>query len=101
MSDRRFTEVVQNGGSTGHGEKERGYRAICTDCGENKVCRRKEFGEEREAFRSEFFYVPFEIGMQHFKYVARMRAWNCCNEGETPLHGFPEMPERMERYTKR
>ncbi|AGM11518.1 hypothetical protein M199_gp148 [Halogranum tailed virus 1] len=101
MSDRRFTEVVQNGGATGHGEKERGYRAICTDCGSNHVCRRKEFGEEREAFRSEFFYVPHDIDMDAFKYVARMRAWNCCNEGDTPLDGFPECPEPVKTFIKR
>jgi hypothetical protein len=28
-----------------------------------------------------------------FEYVASMRAWNCCHEGETPYDGFPEAPD--------
>lgn len=103
--DRRFSEVVTSGQSTGHGEKERGYRALCGDCGTYHTCRRKEFGEERTLKWSrgekKWFSVSPSVGMQHFKYVAQMRAWNCCNEGEEPLDGFPDAPDGMERYTKR
>jgi hypothetical protein len=24
------------------------------------------------------------------EYVAKMRAWNCCHEGDEPCDGFPE-----------
>jgi len=39
--------------------------------------------------------------MDVFKYVAQMRAWNCCNEGETPFDGFPECPEAAKQFIKR
>jgi len=102
MSDQRFLDVVQNNGSTGYGERERGYQAICTSCGENHVCRRKEFGEEREGYNgSTWFYVPRDIDMETFKYVAQMRSWNCCNEGEQPIDGFPDCPEAAKQFIKR
>jgi hypothetical protein len=101
--DRRFNEVVTSGQSTGHGKKEKGYRALCSDCGEYHTCKRKEFGEEKEkSFNDEsWFYVPSGIGSDELKYVAQMRAWNCCNEGNTPLDGFPECPDAVTNYIKR
>lgn len=27
------------------------------------------------------------------RYVAEMRAWQCCHEGEEPIDGFPDEPE--------
>lgn len=101
--DRRFNEVVTNGSSTGYGERERGYRALCGDCGSYHTCKRKEFGEERDRPFSDttFFYAPYNIGMEHFKYVAQMRAWNCCSEGEEPHDEFPEMPDDLDKFVKR
>jgi hypothetical protein len=32
-------------------------------------------------------------GEAELRYVASMRAWNCCHEGDTPYDGFPDEPE--------
>jgi hypothetical protein len=87
--DRRFDEVVQEGQSIGHG-KDRGYRALCGDCGEYKVCRAEEYKKTNLRGAS---YIPMFVGTEELKYVASMRAWNCCNEGKEPLDGFPEDPQ--------
>ena len=41
-----------------------------------------------------------QIGSAHalaeedeLRYVATMRAWNCCHEGEEPYDGYPEEPD--------
>lgn len=81
MSDRRFDEVVQEGQSIGHG-RDRGYRALCGDCGEYQTARIQEWK------------YPVLIDTEELSYVARMRAWNCCNEGEEPLDGFPDDPQK-------
>jgi hypothetical protein len=32
-------------------------------------------------------------GERELRYVASMRAWNCCHEGQEPLDGYPEEPD--------
>ena len=82
MSDRRFDEVVLEGQSIGYG-RDKGYRALCGDCGEYQEARIQEWK------------YPVLIDTEELKYVASMRAWNCCNEGEEPLDGFPEDPQKQ------
>lgn len=80
MTDRRFDEVVLEGQSIGYHES-RGYRALCGDC-----------GEYQEARIREWKYGGLLVDTEELAYVAKMRAWNCCNEGEEPLDGFPDDP---------
>jgi hypothetical protein len=100
--DRRFDEIVTNGSSIGIGEKGRGYRALCADCGTYHTVRRKEFGKEytnpHGSDDSTFLSIPSGIGTDELRYVAQMRAYNCCNEGTEPLDGFPETPDAVERH---
>lgn len=81
MSNRRFDEVVQEGQSIGHHES-RGYRALCADC-----------GQYQEARIREWKYGGPLVDTEELAYVAKMRVWNCCHEGEEPLDGFPEDPQ--------
>jgi hypothetical protein len=92
MSDKRFDEVVQEEQSIGY-DKDRGYRALCGDCGQYKECRAHEY--QRTNARGGT-YIPHTVGTEDMKYVAQMRAWSCCNEGEEPLDGFPEDPNEEE-----
>jgi hypothetical protein len=102
--DRRFDEIVTSGSSIGVGEKERGYRALCADCGTYHTVRRKEFGKERDnplgSGDGTFFSIPYDIETEELRYVAQMRAYNCCNEGTEPLDGFPETPDAVERHVE-
>lgn len=81
MSDKRFDEVVQEDQSIGYHDS-RGYRALCGDCGEYRLVRAREWK-----------YGGALVTTEEMAYVAKMRAWNCCNEGEEPLDGFPEDPQ--------
>ena len=37
--------------------------------------------------------LPRLHGERELRYVAAMRAWNCCHEGGEPLDGYPEEPD--------
>jgi hypothetical protein len=89
MTDQKFDDVVIEGQSTGYG-KERGYRALCATCGEYQECRASEY-ERTDARGGK--YIPHTVGEEDMAYVARMRAWNCCHEGEEPIDGFPDDPQ--------
>jgi hypothetical protein len=57
------------------------HTAVCRQCSTQHEATHTELAEKR-------LYVDSE----EIKYVAEMRAWNCCNEDNTPLDGFPEDP---------
>lgn len=62
----------------------RGWRACCSSCGSYQTADKSEF-----AFKS-------TLTEETLRYVAEMRAWNCCRDDETPLDGFPEQPDKFE-----
>lgn len=37
--------------------------------------------------------LSVRVGEDELRYVASMRAWNCCHEGVEPYDGFPEEPD--------
>mgnify|MGYP000707534156 FL=1 len=53
-------------------------RALCSTC-----------GTYHEATLDE---LSTRVGEAELRYVASMRAWNCCHEGVEPYDGFPEEP---------
>lgn len=102
MTDHRFNDIVIESNSMIGPEGEY-HTAICKTCStQHKVT--------IEDFKMDNLYrlVDTSDGLDTepanaldrseeyktvLKYVAEMRAWNCCNEGETPLDGFPAEPE--------
>jgi len=53
-------------------------RALCSTC-----------GTYHEATVEE---LSTRVGEAELRYVASMRAWNCCHEGDEPYDGYPEEP---------
>lgn len=81
MTDRRFSEVVIEPSSYTTDDYKRGYKACCSACGTyHKVS-------------VEEFELPALVSATALGYVAKMRAWNCCHEGDEPLDGLPEEPD--------
>lgn len=80
MSDFRFSEIVQNvmklNGLNSN------YRALCSSCGTYSTVNKDEF---------EFSAIVEDSTLE---YVVKMRAWNCCNENNEPIDGFPEQPDK-------
>jgi hypothetical protein len=58
-----------------------GFQVLCSSCGKYNEVERDEFNTPD---------IPDEA---HLKYVAKMRAWNCCHSGEDPYDGYPTKPE--------
>ena len=54
-------------------------RTLCSTC-----------GTYHEATVDE---LSTRAGETELRYVASMRAWNCCHEGVEPYDGFPEEPD--------
>lgn len=95
MTDLRLNDVVETNllmGTDGLYAK-----GICKDCSKQHKAEREEFkldGLKRLNDNGEFVrFVPDEVDKDVLKYVAAMRAWNCCRDGEEPLGGFPEQPD--------
>lgn len=97
MSDRRFDEVVINSCLISDG-KQKYAKSTCKTCSQTHRARPDEFKnnnlytiELTENGLKTSAYVPSGA---HDKdvllFVSRMRAWNCCHEGQEPLDGFPE-----------
>lgn len=87
-SDRRFDEVVDTTMMTG--PQGRYAKSICTVCS----TQHKVFKDEN-AETMEILSRTFTLGLlsdSTIEYVASMRAWNCCKEGQEPLDGFPDDP---------
>lgn len=88
MTDRRFNEIVIEASSL-RGPHGRSYKACCSSCGTYHRVDAQEFERDDLAGGT---YVPSIVGAEEMGYVAKMRAWNCCHEGEQPMDGFPEDP---------
>ena len=87
MSDLRFDDVVTTVQVEYDDYKEHrpGVRepvrcqALCATCG--------------TYHESSVDELPRLHGERELRYVAAMRAWNCCHEGGEPLDGYPEEPD--------
>jgi hypothetical protein len=79
MSDKRFDEVVDSDGLRGV-QPDLHYRSLCKECGEHSEVYKREWRQ------------PILVDKEEMKYVADMRAWNCCMADEEPLDGFPDDP---------
>lgn len=83
MTDLRFNDVVIE--STGMIGPEGEYHiAVCSTCSENHKAKRHEFNSF------------FPLSDEEMEYVAEMKAWKCCHEGDEPIDGFPESPRSEE-----
>lgn len=102
MTDKRFHDVVIESTKMIGPEGER-HTAICKSCSKQQKVTKEDF--EMDSLRR---LVWSEDGFdtepanaldlndsykEVLRYVAEMRAWNCCHEGEEPLDGFPDEPE--------
>lgn len=90
MTDLRFNDVVSNVNydykkinTTSSRRKANKCKALCSTCGKYHTACSSE-GNEDELMPG--------FGKDVLKYVATMRAWNCCHEGAEPHDGFPEPP---------
>jgi hypothetical protein len=54
-------------------------QALCSTCGTYHA--------------ASFEEMASRVGEEELRYVASMRAWNCCHEGVEPYDGFPEVPD--------
>lgn len=91
MSDLRFDDVVETTRMIGYDG--RYAKSTCKSCSEQRRV-------SKEEFRLDNFYnldgskvIPRDVDIDVLEYVAGMRAWNCCHEGQKPLDGFPEEPD--------
>ena len=83
MSDLRLEDVVDSTDMIGPvGEY---CQATCLTCSQ-------QYKVTREEFR-------FPTEKETLRYVATMRAWNCCHEGQEPIDGLPQIEnERVKLY---
>lgn len=89
MVDLHFQDVVEVNSMIG--PPGRYAVGICKSCSERHKVTADEFDLER-LFNLDG--TPANHSTQEDRlYVAKMRAWNCCHEGEEPIGGLPEPPE--------
>lgn len=79
MSDTEFYDVVDSKGVKGV-QPELHYRSICTDCDTAHNVYRREWRQ------------PLLVDEEEMRYVADMRAWNCCHMEEHPADSYPQDP---------
>lgn len=84
MSDLQFDEVVESDRMMGV-QPDKHWRSLCKTCGEYTKVYKREWRH------------PILVDREEIKYVANMRCWNCCHQGEEPLDGFPTDP-RADEY---
>lgn len=102
MTDKRFEDVVIESTSM-IGPDGEYHTAICKMCSQQHKVSIDDFEMD-----SLYRLVPQEDGFyteplnaldrndeykKVLEYVAEMRAWQCCHEGQEPLDGFPDEPE--------
>lgn len=102
MSDRRFHDIVIESNSM-IGPQGEYHTAICKTCSQQQKVTKDEFQmtdlytlvdtEEGFGFEPANALEHKDNYKEVLRYVAEMRAWNCCHEGVEPLDGFPEQPD--------
>lgn len=94
MSDLRFNDVVIESTKMIGPSGER-HTAVCKTCSTQKTAEIGEFENDRLHNLDGSNYNPLlhsDNSDQVLQYVAEMRVWNCCHEGQEPIDGFPEDP---------
>ncbi|WP_311172862.1 hypothetical protein [Halobellus ordinarius] len=84
--DSRETRTTENGVLV-----DKGWRAMCKTCSTVHTVELAEFDVPVTTFSNGEKHIPVDDAV--FRFVAEMRAWNCCHEGEEPYDGFPETPD--------
>lgn len=94
MTDLRFDDVVETTKMIGpSGEY---AKSVCKTCSTQRQVTRDEFvidGWSRLLDGERVPLIPDDVDQDVLVYVAGMRAWHCCHEGDEPLDGFPEQPD--------
>ena len=85
LDSREFT-TFENGARV-----DKGWRAMCKTCSTVHKVGLSEFNIPVTTFRDRTKDIP--VDDEVFKFVAEMRAWNCCHEGVEPYDGFPDAPD--------
>jgi hypothetical protein len=96
MSDRRFDEVVINSCLITGTHKY--AKSTCKTCSKTHRVEPDEFKNDNlytiqltdDGFKATAHIPSGAYDKDVLLFVSRMRAWNCCHEGEEPLDGFPE-----------
>lgn len=91
MTDLRFNDVVDS--TRMIGKKGKYATSTCKTCSEQYKVTREAFERDNLWNLDGSKYLPASVDQDVMLYVAKMRAWNCCHEGEEPLDGLPEEPE--------
>ena len=95
MVDLRFRDIVLESRETRTVEDgvlvNRGWRATCKTCSTVHTVDVSEFDVPVPMFSNGEKHIPIDRAV--FRFVAEMRAWNCCHDGDEPYDGFPEEPE--------
>ena len=95
MVDYHFRDIVQNSKELKTFDDGvlvgRGWQAMCKTCSTVHETDHSEFDVPITTFDNGEKHIP--IDEEVFRFVAEMRAWNCCHEGTEPYDGFPEAPE--------
>ena len=91
MTDLRFDDVVDTTHMAGpSGEY---VQSVCKTCSKQRKVYRDEFTlDNLYTWASGDGFIPHDVDKDVLRFVAGMRAWNCCHEGDVPLDGFPEEP---------
>jgi hypothetical protein len=95
MVDLQFGDVVRESRETRTVEDgvlvNRGWRAMCKTCSTVHKVDVSEFDVPVTTFSNGEKHIPIDEAV--FRFVAEMRAWNCCHEGAEPYDGFPDEPD--------
>jgi len=101
MTDRRFHDIVIESQSM-IGPQGEYHTAVCKTCSQQHRVNTDEFdiADLYKLVRDGNNLTTEQVNALDRKdnykeilaYVAEMRAWNCCHEGEEPIDGFPDEP---------
>lgn len=95
MTDLQFNDIVLASRETRTVEEgvlvDRGWRAMCKTCSTVHTVDVSEFDVPVTTFDTGEVHIPVDRAV--FRYVAEMRAWNCCHDGDQPYDGFPDEPD--------
>lgn len=87
MTDFRFDNIVNT--TKLIGPQGQCFKSTCLTCSKQYRVTRYEF-ELEAILDNDLTYIPSSVTEDMLEYVSKMRAWNCCHEGETPIDGLLE-----------
>jgi hypothetical protein len=103
MTDRRFHEIVIESNSMIGSDRAKYHTTICKTCSQQHKVTIDDFQMDNlyQLVESADGYETKPANAidrqdnykEVLQFVAEIRAWQCCHEGETPIDGFPDEPE--------